>query len=625
MIKTRLICAVVVTLSAVGLALADAPFIQAIDPDYGMPGDIVVLTGEFIPSEKENAVTFAGLTARGEEERIQAEIVWLRGESKLAVKVPTAAKSGPVTVTLASGKTSNGVNFTVKPGPPYITGIKPDHGVPGDQVEIHGFNFESAAKDNIVHFTATGKLVKAKTITSTTGPRISTLLVEVPPGTIDGQVTVAVGGNSSNPVQFTIDKMVPKAYPPFPKQLYYVDTGGWRSSLVLDSGNIPHIGYVGTYSQVKYATWDDAQQLWVPHFVPAEPPQNDKAVINSMVSVAFSESAKMPRICYNYQGGKGPLRYAGYYGSARVGNKWDVADIGGICRENALVLTKKDEPRVAYCGWFWQDFKGESSAGNQLGYAEYDPAAAKWKSANIVKPPLAGSAFQYKFTGCALALDSKEAPHVVSLQVSWNPVSMPVPQKVRTGAVKYWNRPLATWLPETVEEYTLKPKTIKDLVEGLVHPSVVLDSAEDPIVSYSIHSEAPPYLTGELRLARRLGPNNWDVTTLVKERITWSSSLAYDPATETLIICYYERDLLAKPDEPAIMLKYMPWDVKAWKLKQPPTVVDSWTFNQLKGPLNSKLETAYTSAASIALETGGRVRITYCHLSSSSLHFYAQP
>jgi hypothetical protein len=210
MIKKIAICAAAMAFCAVGLATAKAPFIGAIDPNYGEPGDIIVLTGEFSPSKDDNIVTFAGSRAQAEGERVKAKVLWLRGSSKLGVRVPGRVESGPLTVAFASGKTSNAVNFTVQPGLPQIEGIEPTHGLPGEHVKIYGSNFEPLLDYNVVHFTGTGKLVRANVIQVIMRRRVCTLLVEVPEGAVDGPVTVTVGGNTSKPVAFTVDKVSPE-------------------------------------------------------------------------------------------------------------------------------------------------------------------------------------------------------------------------------------------------------------------------------------------------------------------------------------------------------------------------------------------------------------------------------
>ncbi len=121
----------------------DAPRIDSLVPDHGLPGTVTELRGQRLRGTREQLVLFrpgvaARLLAAGQDG------TWIRAV------VPVGAESGPVRVRL-DGESHSGPSFTVEEGSPVpsIERIRPDYvraGVPGATVELEGFGFFSSSR-----------------------------------------------------------------------------------------------------------------------------------------------------------------------------------------------------------------------------------------------------------------------------------------------------------------------------------------------------------------------------------------------------------------------------------------------------------------------------------------------
>ena len=83
-----------------------------------------------------------------------------------------------------------------------ITSLEPDSGVPGDSVTIHGTGFSDLASENQVTFAGPEGARLNATITSAAEAE---LVVIVPQNAVTGAVRVAVAGEESNSVPFTVE------------------------------------------------------------------------------------------------------------------------------------------------------------------------------------------------------------------------------------------------------------------------------------------------------------------------------------------------------------------------------------------------------------------------------------
>jgi uncharacterized repeat protein (TIGR01451 family) len=129
------------------------------------------------------AVTFNGTPAQ------QFQVT---NNNHISAVVPAGVISGPVTVTTPAGTASSAAEFL---GPPMITGFNPQHGLPGDAVEINGTNFAGATA---VRF---GGLDAPFTIE---GP--GEISAVVPTNAISGPISVqGPGGEAASAVSFVLD------------------------------------------------------------------------------------------------------------------------------------------------------------------------------------------------------------------------------------------------------------------------------------------------------------------------------------------------------------------------------------------------------------------------------------
>jgi len=150
------------------------PTISSIDPDHGMPGTEIKISGTGFGTDIDQvSVTINGVPA----------VVKSVTETQIVVVIPEDAGSGPVKVTV------NGVTVT---GPSLafqekltIKDIQPKEGTAGTLVAIIGKGFSAKAADDIVTFN--GKTAILKSV------KKDTLYAEVPFQAGDGAVGLAVG------------------------------------------------------------------------------------------------------------------------------------------------------------------------------------------------------------------------------------------------------------------------------------------------------------------------------------------------------------------------------------------------------------------------------------------------
>jgi len=163
-----------------------APSITKLSPASGPVGTLVTITGtNFGSTQGSSKVVFNKTTATVK--------TWTA--TSIVAPVPTGATTGSVVVTV-SGRSSNGVTFTVSVPPPNISGLSPTSGPAGTPVTISGMNFGSPQGSSKVTFNGTTASVTTWTATSIVAP--------VPAGATSGNVVVTVGTQSSSGVNFTV-------------------------------------------------------------------------------------------------------------------------------------------------------------------------------------------------------------------------------------------------------------------------------------------------------------------------------------------------------------------------------------------------------------------------------------
>jgi YD repeat-containing protein len=208
--RARLVVASIILIFLSRAAMAVGPSITNLSPTSGAVGASVTITGSgFGSPQGTSTVKFNGTTAA-------TATTWT--VTSIVVSVPTGATTGSVIVTV-SGKSSNGVTFTVVPAP-IISSVTPSVGPVGTSVTVSGSNFGGTQGNSTVQFNG---------IPATPAPWSATsITVPVPPGATTGNVIVHASGVDSNGVVFTVPPILSSLAP---------NTGAVGSSIVISGSN----------------------------------------------------------------------------------------------------------------------------------------------------------------------------------------------------------------------------------------------------------------------------------------------------------------------------------------------------------------------------------------------------
>ena len=179
------------TVTAAG---APRPSIVSVSPAQGAVGTEVVIRGGNFGDPEAAAQGTRGVSFSG---------VWaepsLWSEAEIRVAVPEGAPSGLVVVAV-EGEASDGVGFAVAGPAPVIATVDPTHGPEGTGVVIRGEHFGSpiaaAQGRSGVRFNGVWGVP--------THWSEAEIRAAVPEGVASGLVTVTVGGQASNGVEFTV-------------------------------------------------------------------------------------------------------------------------------------------------------------------------------------------------------------------------------------------------------------------------------------------------------------------------------------------------------------------------------------------------------------------------------------
>ncbi|MBI3181067.1 MAG: IPT/TIG domain-containing protein [Myxococcales bacterium] len=177
--------------SATATFTRQAPLLQSVRPNQGVPGATVTISGlGFDAAPAGNTVTIAGTAAA----------VLEVSPTFLVAPVPNAPAGAASIQVTRLGQASNALPFTVlaASGGPTLTALTPNNGPPNALVTISGAGFSTNAADSLVTFSGRLATVLAAAPTS--------LDVKVPPGAQSGPVelTDAVTGQVSNPLAFAV-------------------------------------------------------------------------------------------------------------------------------------------------------------------------------------------------------------------------------------------------------------------------------------------------------------------------------------------------------------------------------------------------------------------------------------
>jgi hypothetical protein len=164
------------------------PSITTVNPNAGPIGTVVNVSGaNFGPTvgTRNSNLLFNGIAARTTS--------W--SDTLIVAPVPAAATSGNVVVSVG-GVNSNGMPYTVTPGP-NIASLSPTAGAVGTSITINGAGFGASQGTSTITFNGTAA--------TPTGWSDTSIVAPVPSGATTGNVVVTAGGIASNGVPFTVN------------------------------------------------------------------------------------------------------------------------------------------------------------------------------------------------------------------------------------------------------------------------------------------------------------------------------------------------------------------------------------------------------------------------------------
>lgn len=116
------------------LAIGTGPYIFAVDPEFGVVGATVSITGVHFANTR--SVLFHGTSA--------ADVSVNAAGTQITTRVPAGATSGAITVTTGLGTGNSPAAFTVVGSGPYVTVFAPVSGDARTLVQIEGLHFTGA-------------------------------------------------------------------------------------------------------------------------------------------------------------------------------------------------------------------------------------------------------------------------------------------------------------------------------------------------------------------------------------------------------------------------------------------------------------------------------------------------
>ena len=174
--------------NGLSLTVTPPPNISSVSPSAGPIGTVVNVNGtNFGPTvgTRASLVLFNGIAARTTS--------W--SNTLIVAPVPAGATTGNVVVSVG-GINSNGVNYTVTPGP-NVASVSPSSGTVGTLVTISGAGFGATQGSSTITFNGVAAAPTTWSDTSIVAP--------VPTGATTGNVVVTASAIASNGVQFTVN------------------------------------------------------------------------------------------------------------------------------------------------------------------------------------------------------------------------------------------------------------------------------------------------------------------------------------------------------------------------------------------------------------------------------------
>lgn len=223
-------------------------------------------------------------------------------------------------------------------------------------------------------------------------------------------------------------------------QIAVVDSGGYNTSLALDTAGNAHISY-GAGGELRYAYFDGTSwQIESVEYTGSE-------WYNPQTSLAL-DSLGQPQISYSYYNSFGyiNLKFARFDNSEWISETVDSTDTAGY--ESSLALDGFDHPHISYEQW------NGSSDYAQLKHAYFDGVA--WLTETVENGGV----------GTSLALDASDHPQILHFQYTGYP----------NGNMRF----------VTFDGYAWSAETALSGFNGYPHKSLVIDSLGQPHFSYGI-------------------------------------------------------------------------------------------------------------------------------------------
>lgn len=199
------------------------PVLDAISPEIGVPGSVLVLHGHHFGDTREGG----SVIVAGRRPVSSSYIDWT--DERISVRIPEDVGSGLAYVITRFGK-SNGILFTnrnlipvvvsdgAKPGVPRMESVEPSKGAIGTPITITGRNFGLTQGSGHVYFMAVSSSDEALEAGESTGVQVTgdeldydyeawndqTIRVRVPDGATSGNIVVANDLGESNAVYFEV-------------------------------------------------------------------------------------------------------------------------------------------------------------------------------------------------------------------------------------------------------------------------------------------------------------------------------------------------------------------------------------------------------------------------------------
>jgi hypothetical protein len=268
-----------------------------------------------------------------------------------------------------------------------------------------------------------------------------------------------------------------------------VDTGGWFTSLALDSNGNSHISYVDYHwddrdGDLKYAK--RAGGTWSSETLDSE----GAAGFTSSIAI---DSNDYPHISYlSYIGGHRDLKYARWNGTAWNIETVDSSDDVGAW--SSIAIDSNDYPHISYFDITNHNLKYTRWNGTAWNIETVDPRHEDWE-------------WQGEFS--SLALDRDDYPHISFYRSTYS-------------ELKYarWNG--TAWNIEVVEAYGLTGH----------HTSISLDADDNPHISYfNFGNDAIKYAT-----KAELGPLPQPILSYSPQTLDFGSLVGDDVQTKTFEI-----------------------------------------------------------------------------------------